>query len=839
MRILKIVTLVISVILTISSVGSAQQSSGTIEVTVSLENIQGFQGYSIRIFESKTRAKFGEYKIPQSGMLSIHDVPFASYDIWLVEGGDAIVSRKKVVVSSTVSQKIALGQKSTSDSVIVESQAADVSRASVSTIFPAATIASLPAMSGPKKMEAILLNTPGVVPDEDGRLHIRGEDAQLQYIVDGIPITTNQTRIYSSLFNAGIIKAAEVIRGGLNAEYGVATSGIININTRSGFDAPLFADGSASYGSFGTHDRTLSVGGNIGGRVALFCAYGSSETDRYLDPTHSAAPNHTDGYTHNYFAKADFLLTDDIDLVLLGTNNLANFGIANGKITTPAQDQRQDVSDYMYAGRLNISLNNSSALSLLGYKRHVEATNTSGGLLQIKTSADSLKAVSENEDFFIGAHRVDEATGGQVEYSAITHWFDAVNNIKVGVGGESYPLQEFFTFAVTNPMKSDPAFAGGDDRLQPYDLTRPGGKPFLVDQSKTGSRFSIYAQDQIALTDWIINAGVRYDMYKLFEEESDFSPRLSAAYRINDDLWIRGSYNRIMMQAPLENILVSSSDEAKTLVGSEQGAVPLNVMSEKEHVVEIGASYKLNEHIDIDLNGYAKFIDNFIVKVELGVSGIIFPVNIKQGQVLGGELEVRLHDWNNFSGRLAFATCDSRGAIPSDGSTPIAAGLIIGEEGENYSHPFKGEDMFQTEHNQVLTASFTLNYDHPSGFFATLGGRFDSGLPFDLADSNGVGLDVEQSKAELKRRGYGDDVIDLLNLNSDKPGSPDKSTAPHGIFDLSAGYNFETVLKIPAKITATVLNVLDTKYLYKFESVFGGTHFGLPRVIMLSLQLHI
>ncbi len=412
---LKILTLLIGVILTIPSVATAQQSSGTIEVTVSIENVQGFQGYSIKVYETKTRAKFGEYKIPQNGMLSIHDVPFASYDIWLVEGDDAIVSRKKVVVSTAVPIRILLGQKAVSDSVLVESQPADVSRASVSTIYPSSIIASLPVMSAPKKMEAILLNTPGVVPDEDGRMHIRGEDAQLQYVVDGIPITTNQTRIYSSLFSAGIIKSAEVIRGGLNAEYGVATSGIININTRSGFDAPFFADGSATYGSFGTRDRSVSLGGNIEGRVALFGAYGSSETERYLDPTHSSDPNHTDGYTHNYFAKADFLLTDDIDLVLLGTNNLANFGIANGKITTPAQDQRQDVSDYMYAGRLNVSLNNSSALSILGYKRHVESSNSSGGLMQIKTSADSLKAVSENEDFFIGAHRINDATGGQVE----------------------------------------------------------------------------------------------------------------------------------------------------------------------------------------------------------------------------------------------------------------------------------------------------------------------------------------------------------------------------------------------------------------------------------------
>src|SRR4029077_3343389 len=130
----------------------------------------------------------------------------------------------------------------------------------------------------------------------------------------------------------------------------------------------------------------------------------------------------------------------------------------------------------------------------------------------------------ENEDFFIGAHRVDEATGGQLEFSSLTHWFDIPNALKFGVGGESYPLQEFFTFAVTNPAKSDPA-QEGDDRLIPYDLTK-GGKPFVSDHSQTGTRFSLYAQDHLTMENWIVDAGVRYDMFKLIGSESGISPRL-------------------------------------------------------------------------------------------------------------------------------------------------------------------------------------------------------------------------------------------------------------------------------------------------------------------------
>jgi hypothetical protein len=183
--------------------------------------------------------------------------------------------------------------------------------------------------------------------------------------------------------------------------------------------------------------------------------------------------------------------------------------------------------------------------------------------------------------------------------------------------------------------------------------------------------------------------------------------------------------------------------------------------------------------------------------------------------------------------------CFSKGKTPSDGSSPIAAGLILGEEGENYSHPFGGEDLFSTEHNQLLTSVLQTNYNHPSGFFATLGGRYDSGLPFDLADSNGKGLSGDAARAELKRRGYTDDVIDLLNLNAeaDRPDSPDKSVAPHMTFDVGVGYDFERTLNFPAKISATVVNIFDTAYLYKFESSFGGTHFGVPRSFSVGLQM--
>lgn len=292
------------------------------------------------------------------------------------------------------------------------------------------------------------------------------------------------------------------------------------------------------------------------------------------------------------------------------------------------------------------------------------------------------------------------------------------------------------------------------------------------------------------------------------------------------------------MQAPLENILVSSSDEAAILTGEDQQGIDNKVKSEKSHVLELGGTYKLNDYLTFDLSGYGKLIDDFIVKVELGNSGVIFPVNLKNGFVAGGELQIMLNNWNHFSGFFNVSTCASFGVKPSDGSSPISAGLILGEEGENYSHPFGGEDMFPTEHKQLLTATFNLTYDFSEGIFATLGGRFDSGLPFDLVDSTGKCLDAEQSRVELKRRGYSDEVIDLLSLEPEEPGSPDKSAAPHATFDFACGIDLRKSTSLPIKLTFSVINILDTTYLYKFESTFSGTHFGLPRMFNIRVDVY-
>ncbi len=813
-----------------------QLATGTVEGRITADRPAGGD-LVVELMEGRRGEVVQEGIVDRDGRFVLRDVPYSRY-ILHVRLDEAILAEEEVEVTSGVAVSITIPSlkhfQSADIQVTADLLRPDPGQTGSRTFWAASDIARITSSTSEQRVEGVLLNTPGAVPDEDGRLHFRGEDAQLQYVIDGIPVTSNLTRIYGSLFNARLARSVELRTGGLDAEYGRSTSAIVAVTTRSGFDRPWFAQASGSVGSFNTHDLSLGVGGNVDGRVGIFVAGAIGETDRYLDPIAEGDAIHSAGDWRHLFLKTDVALGDGVDLDLLGSLNRTEFEVPNGAIRTPAQDQRGILHDRLIGGRLRFDLNADVVLSLVGYSRLGEATVTSGGLLRIVTTADSLKALAENEKFFIGSQRSNRAHGLAMQGAFLLDALGVQHQAKGGIGGERTPASEFFTFAVTNPAISNPDTAGGDVRYQRHDLTR-GSSPMIVDEHAEGSGFYAWIDDRVQLGSWTVSAGVRYDVFDMAVRETAISPRLNMAWAINGDLVLRGGYNRIVMQPPTENLLVSSSEQAALLAGREQEGTPTDVTSERSHVLEMGAAWRVSTYAAVDVSLYGKLIENFLVKAELGNSSVIFPINLKEGMVFGGEARVDIRNWNRISGFLWLAVTDARGHIPEDGSSPIAAGLILGEEGQNYSHPFRGEDAFPTEHNQLATAAWQGTYNAPEGWYFMLGGRFDSGLPFDLVGSNGQGLDEEESRAELRSRGYSDAVIDLLELGVELPGSPDKSVAPHLTLDLGAGVDLKKSLGIPLRLGAALMNVFDTPYLYKFESSFGGTHFGRPRTFSLEV----
>ena len=75
----------------------------------------------------------------------------------------------------------------------------------------------------------------GVTVGAGGSIHIRGgRSTEIAYIVDGVRVSDDYDRSSGLRIENQAIEEIQVVSGTFNAEYGQATSGIINISTRSG-----------------------------------------------------------------------------------------------------------------------------------------------------------------------------------------------------------------------------------------------------------------------------------------------------------------------------------------------------------------------------------------------------------------------------------------------------------------------------------------------------------------------------------------------------------------------------------------------------------------------------
>jgi len=764
----------------IATSARAQQSVATVFGHVRLESPDDAQNLLFGMKEITSGAMVEVSPPDTGGVFEFPLLPFATYDLYVHEQ-DHSIFLKRIVLSSSVPIHIELDSIPIFDSAAVSPEW-NRSQSELHTLFTAPLISELPVANTIDGIEAIERNMPGIVPAGNGWMHLRGEDPAPEFVIDGIPITTEETRTTMPLLDASFIESADLLRGSLDPEYG--SNGILNINTKSGFNATTFGHAEYSTGTLGNSSQGVDLGGRAGNLFAYYGSYGSFSTNRYLDPISGPDPNHTNGSGSDYFGKIDILPSSDLTISLLGYYDATSFQIPNVSTVT-LQDQDNSIIATMFSARMDYDLSKTSVLSAMGYTRRQSSSYTSNGISGIADSVSRATALL-NEQYFIGARSENLESGGELSYSARTDWFGARNDFNLTAQGEIYPLQQYLTFA---------------DVPDSFDRVSSIAHPFTADTSAMGKRISAYAEDRITTEDWTISGGLRYDLYDLLAAESGLSPRINLAYRASDQLTLRASYNRIFQQAPLENYLVSSSSEAASITGASQNIV----QPEQSNNFELGADYQFSRYWSLDASGYYKSVTNMLASFELGNSGIFFPANIKNGTIYGGELELLLRNWNQLSGMLTVSSCRSLGAVPADGSSPYGAGLVIGGLAQSYAMAAQGQSRFFTQDAEPLAASFLIRYD-PGVFFFALSGRFDT--RFALGHVN------------------------LTNFSYFNTTNPEEFAT----LDFSTGYNLSQ-FGLPILISANVINIFNTEYLTAEPAYDGVPHYGMPRTFLLEGEL--
>jgi hypothetical protein len=661
-------------------------------------------------------------------------------------------------------------------------------------------IVRAPAPVSSRAIAELITATPGFAMDENGRYHFQGAHSQSEYVIDGQTISDQTGVTFSDSIDPGIAQSMEVIYGNVPAEYGEKVGAVINIATRSGLGKPFEAELQSGAASFGTFEEGASV--TAGSETwGVYANVAGSWSNRFLDPI-NPDDLHNRGNTERAFLRLDYAsprMTDLLRLTLLAGRT--DRQVPNTYTQEAAgQDQRVKSSDE----NLNLGwthvLSPAATFDLTAFARFSD--------FHLLSSANDMP-VTASSDRSLDNYGLTPSIA----------WVHGAHEIKAGAVIKRFPIGEHFRFGITDPALNDPSSDDYNPDLAPYDLTR-GGSLFEFAGRRTGTYFATYLEDNVKLRDLTLNLGLRFDLNDLPRNESALEPRLGAAYFIRKTRTVlRASYNRILYTPEYENILLSSSAEAASLVppivkeSRPLGGGLLLVPCERQNAFMLG--------IEQALGGFARFDFDLWWRRSSGAgdqdqfldTGVVFPIAFHAGRLHGWDVRIDLARWHGLQGFL------SLGHTRAVYVPPVVGGLFLDQAAlESIT-----SGPFLIDHDQALEAQLQVFYDiGKSGVW--LGGnvRYDSGLVCDVGPDD-IASDPDNSWA----------VPDIV-VHGGTPLDPNRIRA-RTVVDLTAGIDLSRH-GLPLSVQFDLLNAFDETGVYNIESVFGGTHVIPPRAFAVHLR---
>ena len=228
------------------------------------------------------------------------------------------------------------GPQSKVAEVVVTARRLDQARASIQPQLGASvytiTAKAIETMPGGANvaLNQVVLQSPGVVQDSFGQLHIRGEHNGLQFRLDGV-ILPEGLSVFSQALSPRLAQSVQLITGALPAQYGLRTAGIIDISSKSGLtnggDVEIYG------GAHGEIQPSFEYGGSSG-NLNYFVSGSFLTTNLGIDsPNPSPTPLHDHSDQYQGFAYVqDIIDADDRVSMILGASH-QSFQIP----TTPGQ----------------------------------------------------------------------------------------------------------------------------------------------------------------------------------------------------------------------------------------------------------------------------------------------------------------------------------------------------------------------------------------------------------------------------------------------------------------------------------------------------------------------
>jgi hypothetical protein len=689
--------------------------------------------------------------------------------------------------------------------------------------------------------QAIMNTTGGVAADANGFFHPVGDHAQASFVVDGQPISDQQSKVFSTQLPTSAIQSMEVTTGTPNAEFGDKSSLVAQVTTRSGLGSggKVFGNIGANYGTFGNVGSTLGLGWGTA-KFGNFLAVDGVRTGHFLD-TPEVAAIHDIGNGQTIFDRMDFQ-PNGKDVFHLNLFTARNWFQIPNDYDQLSQDQHQRVLTWSIAPGYQHTFNARTLLTVNPYIRKDQ--------LNYYASRDPFQDTpatqSQQRQLLNWGVKADVST-------AIGH-----NTIKYGVDLKQTRLLENFQFGITDPSFNDPSSPDFSPGLLPFDLSR-GGRLFAFHDTANINQYAFYVQDGLTLGNLQVSAGFRVDHYAGLTSKTGPEPRLGLSYNVKKTgTVLRVAYARTFETPFNENLLLSSSTGTGGVLQNVFGAQAVAIQPGFRNQFNAGLQQALGKYLLVDADYFWKYTHNAYDFNTLLNTTITFPIawhNSKLDGVTGRVSSTNLKGfqayWTFGHTRARYFPPESGGLVPQ--GAPLAGGV------------------FRIDHDQAFQSTVNLRYQRPkNGEWIALTYRYDSGLVVSGVPDAGAALALtpnQQVSIGLACNGVPATVANPIGnciLPGGKQGAvtsklitlpqggygpfpsqenddhnPDR-VKPRNIFDLGIGTDNLLHREGRVKYTASleIANLTNKVALYNFLSTFSGTHFMEPRALIARVGMN-
>ncbi len=551
------------------------------------------------------------------------------------------------------------------------------------------------------ELQDVLQTIPSAAYGALKQLHIRQDHANLQFRIDGVPIPDTVSSTFSDVITPRAWERADILLGGMEAQYGNKTAAVIDITSKSG-TRPGFGSLQMFGGSNETLNPSFEYGGTVGEKFRYYVLNSFTSTNRGIEPpTLGHSIFHGQSERNQTYLRGDYQRDNRNNFTWLFLNSAAKYQIpttpglavnpdllallqaqnpAFNPVASQAIDEKQKENNQYAHMVWRHDINASNFFSLAGYFRHTRAT--------FKTDPFNVLAHTPDPDEPFSAadqDRMAYSGGVRLDY---TYVHSKAHLIKTG-----------FQIDRTQAINKTRLFAFQRDP----GTGEPIGNVLALDADNRliGYRQEFWLQDQWTPDEhWTFNLGVRGDAIQYQSSEGQVSPRVGVTYKHDNANVFHAFYGRLFTPPNLEAISFAKLNTIGTTAEPEN-LTNNTVRAERSHYFQVGSYHALTSWATLELTGYYKLNRYQSDAGQFGTTPLLNFFAFERGWQRGidSTLKVQLTDTLAARGNVAWGQCKGYG---------LQSGHFLLEQKEIDDINSPG-GVF-CDHMQLLTSSAVVSY---------------------------------------------------------------------------------------------------------------------------------